>query len=259
MSHIVKYKNEGLFVIEDMFSIDELGEIDNEIDRISRSGNEGIVYENDGESIRSINGAHKYSDLMNDITRNKRIVSIAKDILIDHIYIHQFKINLKKGFDGDVWEWHQDYYFWNKEDGMPTPNAISAAIFLDDITEFNGPLIFIPSTHTGETYSFPERKNDINYRNFDKWRKTTASKLKYKYDKNIITSLVKNNGLYSPKGNRGSVLFFHSNIFHASGVNISPFDRRLLIITYNSVSNKLLPVEEPRPEFMASRDFSVIE
>jgi ectoine hydroxylase len=66
-------------------------------------------------------------------------------------------------------------------------------------------------------------------------------------------------GLVSAKGSSGTVLFFHGNIFHASTGNLSPFDRNMFMVTYNSIENTLLNVEKPRPEFIANRNFTPIE
>ena len=30
---------------------------------------------------------------------------------------------------------------------MPTPRVVNAVLFLDEVNEFNGPLIFIPGSH----------------------------------------------------------------------------------------------------------------
>ena len=65
----------------------------------------------------------------------------------DALYMHQFKINGKMAFDGDVWQWHQDYGTWKNDDLMPEPRAMNVAIFLDEVNEFNGPLMFIPGSH----------------------------------------------------------------------------------------------------------------
>ena len=61
--------------------------------------------------------------------------------------MHQFKINGKMAFDGDVWQWHQDFGTWQNDDDMPEPRAMNVAIFLDEVNEFNGPLMFIPGSH----------------------------------------------------------------------------------------------------------------
>ena len=65
----------------------------------------------------------------------------------EDVYMHQFKINGKMAFDGDVWQWHQDYGTWKNDDQMPEPRAMNVAIFLDEVNEFNGPLMFIPGSH----------------------------------------------------------------------------------------------------------------
>ena len=33
--------------------------------------------------------------------------------------MHQFKLNAKAAFEGEVWQWHQDYGTWARDDGMP--------------------------------------------------------------------------------------------------------------------------------------------
>ena len=71
----------------------------------------------------------------------------AQRILQDEVYVHQFKVNAKLAFRGEVWEWHQDYIFWRNEDGMPTDNVVTLALFLDEVNEFNGPLLFVPGSH----------------------------------------------------------------------------------------------------------------
>ena len=63
------------------------------------------------------------------------------------LYMHQFKINAKAPFDGEVWQWHQDYGTWARDDGMPEPRAMNIAVFLDEVMAINGPLMLIPKSH----------------------------------------------------------------------------------------------------------------
>src|SRR6478736_4000628 len=65
----------------------------------------------------------------------------------EDVYMHQFKINGKMAVDGDVWQWHQDYGTWKNDDQMPEARAMNVAIFLDEVNECNGPLMFIPGSH----------------------------------------------------------------------------------------------------------------
>jgi ectoine hydroxylase len=160
-------------------------------------------------------------------------------------YIYQFKVNLKAAFDGDHWPWHQDFSFWKQEDGMPSARAVTAAIFLDDVTEFNGPIFVIPrSQHFGVMQTAPDRRDDPD------WRTNFSSALKYQTSRQDVTALASRNGLCSLTGPSGTIVFFHSNVVHASAANISPHPRRIIFITYNSIFN--LPQRLSRPEFLVT-------
>jgi ectoine hydroxylase len=65
--------------------------------------------------------------------------------------------------------------------------------------------------------------------------------------------------MVAPKGLAGSVLFFHGNIVHGSAANMSPFARNLVLVTFNHHENIPIPTKEPRPEFLASRDYRPVE
>ena len=75
------------------------------------------------------------------------MVEPVKQLFGEDVYMHQFKINGKMAFDGDLWQWHQDYGTWQDDDLMPEPRAMNMAIFLNEVNEFNGPLMFIPGSH----------------------------------------------------------------------------------------------------------------
>ena len=164
---------------------------------------------------------------------------------MDQVYVYQFKVNLKAAFAGDTWPWHQDYSFWHKEDSMPEPHAVTIAIFLDDVSEFNGPLYFIPGSHRIGCLDRDDAKAQPG-----SWREDVAAALRYQSAKDRVASLASEHGLAAPKGPRGTVLFFDSNIVHASPANISPFERRIVFITYNSIHN--LPRNTHRPAFLVN-------
>ena len=118
--------------------------------------------------------------------------------------MHQFKINAKAAFDGEVWQWHQDYAHLVNDDDMPTPRAMNIAVFLDEVNEFNGPLMFIPGSHRQGRL---EAGHDV----------TTTSYPLWTIDNDTITRLVDEGGIVAPKGPPGSMLMFHGNLVHASG------------------------------------------
>src|SRR3546814_19734258 len=53
--------------------------------------------------------AHLYSAPFARLARHPRMVSLVEQLFDEPVYMHQFKINGKNAFDGDVWQWPQAY------------------------------------------------------------------------------------------------------------------------------------------------------
>src|ERR1700752_4924209 len=62
-----------------------------------------------------------------------RLIRPVEQVFGEKLYMHQYKINAKAAFEGDVWQWHQDYGTWARDDGMPEPRAMNIAVFLDEV------------------------------------------------------------------------------------------------------------------------------
>jgi ectoine hydroxylase len=162
----------------------------------------------------------------------------------EQVYMHQFKVNGKAAFDGDVWQWHQDYGTWMNDDQMPEPRAMNVAIFLDEVNEFNGPLMFIPGSHK---LGVLDAQHDL----------TTTSYPLWTINHDSIRKLVERGGIVSPKGAAGSMILFHSCLVHASTSNLSPWNRTSVYLSLCAVSNHIRRFK--RPEYIAHRDFTPIE
>ena len=206
------------------------------------------VREKGKDAVRTNFAAHMYSEPFAKLARHPRMIEPVQDLLNEELYMHQFKINGKMAFEGDVWQWHQDYGTWLNDDMMPTERAMNIAIFLDDVTEHNGPLMFIPGSHKKGVV---DAKNDL----------TTTSYPLWTVDNDLIRQLVqrgggKNGGIVSPKGPAGSMILFHSCLVHASGSNLSPFNRVAVYLSLCAVSNHIRRFK--RPEYIAHRDFTPI-
>ena len=61
----------------------------------------------------------------------------------------------------------------------------------------------------------------------------------------------------APTGKPGSVLMFHGNLVHGSAGNITPYPRKIVYLTLNSVSNYIRKLT--RPEWIAHQDFTPIK
>ena len=254
---LADYLDKGFLLIEDVFlpqEIDIMLQVINEAindQKVNRVNLEGLVLEENKTSIRTINGLHLKYTIFKKLCCHPRLLLLAQELVRDKdLYVHQFKVNFKEAFAGDIWDWHQDYIYWLKGDGMPEAKATSVALFLDDVTEFNGPLMFIPKSHKlGVIDVEPEQETSLDQPD---WLSNVTAKLKYTASKKIVRQLANEFGLIAPKARRGSIMFFDSNLLHASTNNLSPFDRRFILITYNPVSNVNLNFSQPRPDFLAT-------
>jgi ectoine hydroxylase len=171
----------------------------------------------------------------------------ARQILKGDVYLHQTQLDPKAAFTGDVWDWHQDFLYWKKDDGMPKPDVITVCVFLSDITDFNGPIFLVPGSH----HSLLEVERRPNSRG---WQSTLTAKFSYVALRDKVADLVTNNGMVAATGRKGSVLMFHGQTLHCSLPNLSPFERTVLLIRYNAIGNELNPVQRPRPTWLANRN-----
>lgn len=215
------------------------------------------ILERDGVTVRSVYGPHQTSPVIAAVARSPRLLSAVTQLIGDDVYVHQSKVNLKAPFVGEQWEWHQDYINWLRIDGIRRPDLINVAVFLDEVTEFNGPFTFIPGSHRGGLLPGSDEEGiPAGYESAPDWIATLTSREKYQIGHDTIERLARDNGMASSKGTAGSLLLFHANVLHASAPNISPFGRSVLILVYNGVSNAPAPGPNPRPSFLAERDFT---
>lgn len=261
------YEQMGYLLVPGCFSQAEIAIMKAELPALFAEDSPRRVVEKEGATVRSIYGSHMVNDVFRRLSRHPQLVEPVTQILQSRVYVYQFKINAKEAFDGDVWEWHQDYVFWRKEDGMPMARVTNVAIFLDEVNEFNGPMYFIPRSHLEGVIDVPARDtvvpgsggNNGAYENSPSWISNLTAKIKYSVGRDLVAGLVSRYGMIAPKGPSGSVLFFHPNLVHASPNNISPFSRIVVFVTYNSIENAPGLVEKPRPEFLVNRDCEPIE
>lgn len=253
------YEEQGFLFLPELFSLAEIGVIRSQLPGIFSTDSPRRIMEKDGVTVRSVYGSHVDNEIMKNLVRHPRLLEPGQQIIANQVYIHQFKINNKAAFVGDVWEWHQDYIFWLKEDGIPACELTNAVIFLDEVNDFNGPLLLIPASHHENLIDVQAKQNlSLDGNANVAWISNLTADLKYTLQRPTISRLVSQHGIVAPKGPAGSVLFFHPNIVHGSSPNMSPFDRALLLITYNSVENVPVPLEKQRPDFLASRDYSTL-
>jgi len=155
-----------------------------------------------------------------------------------------------KQTNGSIVVWHQDFGTYHRVDGVPEPRGIMAAIFLDDVTAVNAPLLAVPGSH---------REGLVSTAAVDPTSPDHEAVSKYRYDitPETMARLVDDHGLLDITAPAGSLLLMDMTVVHGSSVNISPLRRLLLYVNVCPVDNCGTAFE--RPEYYAARDFSPIQ
>lgn len=244
-SEIDRFRDRGFLFLPGLFDSAEIAPLRRETDRIAGLEREEVLRDESGE-MRLAMAMQRYSPLYARLLRHPRLLGPARQILGPELYAHQYKIVARDPMGKLDFPWHQDAASWRAYDGMPKPLAMNYAVFLDAVTEFNGPVALIPGSHRrgilGDADSpLPGGKSPLRT-----------------LPRDTVAALAAENGMVAPKGPAGSAIFFSGCLAHASGPNLGPWTRYIVYVTYNPVSNAI--VRPTRPDYYAARDgFAALE
>ncbi|MDX1489364.1 MAG: phytanoyl-CoA dioxygenase family protein, partial [Acidiferrobacterales bacterium] len=199
--------------------------------------------EKDTDVVRTAMGLHLRNDVFARLVRHPRLLEPALQILQENVYIQQVKVNAKEAFSGEVWQWHYDFATHHGEDGVPKPLALNLHILLDEVNEFNGPLVFIRGSHK---HGPAPTSLDIVTTSYPLWT----------VDNETVMALVADGGLVAAKGPPGTALIFGDCLVHGSSINMSPWPRRIYSLIVNPVSNAL--TRHQRPDHQHHRDLTPV-
>ena len=241
-AQVKQFEDEGWLFLPELFTADEIAVLNAEAEQIYKQEREEIWREKSG-APRTAFAAHLYNEAFGILGRHPRMITPIEQLFGEQVYMHQFKINAKAKFSVDVWQWHQDYGTWARDDGMPEPRAMNISIFLDEVFPYNGALMLIPKSH----------KEGVLAAGHDK---ATTSYPLWTLDEATVQRLYDQGGLVVPTGKAGGMLLFHGNLVHGSAGNITPLPRKIVYLTLNAVSNHIR--KPTRKEWIAHQDFTPI-
>ena len=157
-------------------------------------------------------------DIYGMVARSARIVDSMTRLLGGEVYHYHSKLMLKEPEVGGAWVWHQDYGYWY-QNGCLYPLLASVFIALDPASRENGCLRLLKGSHrigriehqviAGQLGADPER--------------VEAAKRRHE----CVTMEME----------PGDAAFFHCNLLHCSGRNLSANPRWTLICCYNARAN----------------------
>jgi ectoine hydroxylase len=239
---IDEYDEKGYLFFPNAFNTEETNILKQAASDVYQQQREEVWREKSGVA-RTAFAAHTYNDAFRRLGAHPRLINPVMQLLDGPVYMHQYKVNAKAAFDGDVWQWHQDYGTWARDDLMPEPRAMNIAVFLDDVTAANGPLLFLPGSHK---LGVVPAGHDLETTSYPLWT----------LDRKTVTELYQQGGCVAPTGDAGSMLMFSSLLVHASPANISPMDRTIVYLSLCHIDNHIRQFK--RPEWVAHRDFTPI-
>lgn len=242
-AQLAQFDDLGYVYLPESFSAEEIAAIRRASQDALEQQRPEVWREKDG-SPRTAFACQEYSETCRRLVADERLVEPVEQLFGESVYLHQFKINAKAAFTGEVWQWHQDFPTWHNDDGMPEARAMNIAVFLDDVMPINGPLMLVPRSHRAG--ALPSAHDTV----------TTSYPL-WTLDKETVTEMVEHNGIETPTGKAGGVLMFHANLVHGSAGNITPYSRRIVYLTLSAVSNAI--TKPTRPDFIAHRNFTPVK
>src|SRR5437763_6377165 len=124
------YREDGLLVVESAFSPSEVELLREAFRRDSQVPGQHRIIEETNQEIRAVYASHHRRPEFAAMVRDPRILGPVKQLLVDQVYVYQFKINAKPAFGGESWVWHQDYIAWKICDNLPAPKQVSVGVFL---------------------------------------------------------------------------------------------------------------------------------
>ena len=203
---------EGFLSIASLFSDAEIEPLRAAADELAKGHGPNVVGElDDASTVRMVFGAHVEHDLFARLARHPRLLGPVEQSLGEPVHLFQSRLNVKSGFAGGGWAWHQDFNQWYRQDGMRTPRATVVGVFLDDVNPCNGPLMMIPRSHQRGFIPVPDMM-DIPFE--------------------VITEMANANGIVPLMGPPGTAMFFDCLTIHGSAPNVSPWPRRIFYCNY---------------------------
>lgn len=219
-----EFDDNGFLVIPDLFSAEEVAEIRRGMERVFGQESPANVREKKSGVVRTAMGLHLRDEIFARLVRHPRLVEAAQQIAGENLYVQQVKINVKAAFEGEQWQWHQDFSTHHHDDGVAEPLALNLHIFLDDVTDFNGPLYFFKGSHK---FGSVATRHDTESTSYALWV----------VEQDKVAEIAETCPLVAATGKAGTALIFGDCLLHGSPPNMSPWNRSIFSLILNPVDN----------------------
>lgn len=227
-TQIEQFYERGWIILENLFEESELQRLRSSFDSLklmaellkttqTSQGSHFVLNQKNGETvIQRIVWAGGAAPYLAEISADPRLIDPAAQLLgsqeMDQL-LNQ--AHFKMPGDGVSFDWHQDIQHRDKGPGTWTDvngrgSYVQSILLVDDMTQDNGPLMFIPGSSQWGRLDLESENDDF------------------------AENLIHEKKAVKVLGRAGSVLFFGPYSVHGSFANNSQFPRRILINGYAS-------------------------
>jgi len=154
-----------------------------------------------------LNYPHLLFRFANAICRDEKLLDVVESILGPDILVWGSTFFIKEPKTDTYVSWHQDMKYWGLSD---TDGQVSAWIALNNVSQANGCMQFLPKTHLGEMVDHKDTFSDDNFL-------TRGQEADFTLDEEEIVHI---------ELTAGQASFHHGKLLHASPPNHSD-DRRI--------------------------------
>lgn len=243
-----EYQVKGYITVKGLLTATEVEVLNAATDDVIKIDGPQVMRERNGLP-HVIYGMHLLDQRLGTLARHPKLVGIAEQLLGKNIYVHQSRVNAKQT-GGAIVNWHQDFGTYHRVDGVPRDEGIMIAIFLNNVNDYNAPLMAVPGSHVEGVVSEASTLTEADDRD-------RASRYRYDITMERMTQLIDRYGLEHITGPAGSIVFMNMQVVHGSTVNITPLRRVILYLNVCTTDNQGKTFA--RPDYLAARDFSAIQ
>jgi ectoine hydroxylase len=194
------YRDQGFLALSGLFAFDEIAWIRDEAQAVAlRAVARGSWPDEAPDG--AIYGADESDSAFSKLARHPRILAAARELLGDDLYIHQTRLLTWRAPGRAEGRLTRDFSSWAELDGMKAPEAVTAAILLEDAA-YEPALSVVAGSHheAGLSQGHSQR-------------------------------------LIAVAGGIGSVIFFDANLAYVLGQAGDRPHHRLFLVSFNRVSN----------------------
>lgn len=244
------YRRDGLLKKEGLFSPDEAEQVQSEIQALVRQVVQspdprvGLVYEEDGATLRSVMGWHHGGPLLRGFAFDQRVLVPVEQILKGPVEPHQTKVQPKEPEHGGAWAPHRGDTFWRRFDGLEDPEKVMTVfIALTDQTEHNGAV----RAWLGSHHISAEEADEALDRTRQDLAGDTSEYLSLQFKSSFMDRLHRNHPQRLLLGPAGTAWFCHSGLVHDSQRNDNS---RVRSLAANVFRRQGLALHSTRPSYL---------